>query len=71
MFPSACKSRQEKRLFFEFVKDLETFEHRNGLDHHRVRSEGHNGIVGTSSRDDGTTILHLGPMLKAAIRFYV
>lgn len=74
MFPSARqKSHQEKRLFFEFVKGIETFEHQNGLDHYYFcpRSEGHSGIVATGFQDDGTTTLHLGPVLKAAIKFYV
>lgn len=44
---------------------------RNGLDHFRVRSDLGDGNAGTGSREDATTVLHLGPMLKAAIRFYV
>lgn len=74
--------KQERKLFFEFMKDLTAFEIRNGLDHFRVRPgsppsrhDGIDGISGGSARrcmqDDGTTILHLGPMLKASIRFYV
>lgn len=64
------------------MKDLTDFEVRNGLDHFRVRPSSnprrHQGIDGKSGgagrrcgEDDGTTILHLGPMLKASIRFYV
>jgi len=73
---------QERKLFFEFLRDLEKFESRNGLDHYRVRPglaprrrRGHeNGDDGVGSRhcgEDGTTVVHLGPMLKAAIKFYV
>ncbi len=73
---------QERKLFFEFLRDLEKFESRNGLDHYRVRPSLasrrrrslHDDDDGVSSRhceEDGTTVVHLGPMLKAAIKFYV
>eukprot|EP00904_Undaria_pinnatifida_P000865 jgi/Undpi1/1077/HiC_scaffold_10.g04540.m1 len=64
-------SPMEKKLFFEFVQGLEKFEVRNGLDHFRVRPDGGRDNSGASAREDATTVLHLGPMLKAAIRFYV
>lgn len=50
---------------------MEKFEVRNGLDHFRVRPCGGRGNAGNDSREDAMTVLHLGPMLKAAIRFYV
>lgn len=59
-------------MFFEFVKGLESFELRNGLDHYRIRPR--RGQANGSTDDpvkEGATILHLGPMLKAAITFYV
>ncbi|CAN0050839.1 unnamed protein product [Ectocarpus sp. 12 AP-2014] len=62
----------ERKLFFEFIKDLEKFELRNGLDHYRVRSSRKaTRRNGSGDDDDGTTVLHLGPMLKASIKFYV
>lgn len=64
-------SPQEKKLFFEFVEGLEKFEVRNGLDHFCVRPDSGRGNAGNGSKEDSTTVLHLGPMLKAAIRFYV
>lgn len=80
---STICAQQERKLFFEFLRDLEEFERRNGLDHYRVRPSatprwrrGLSGAVdaGTDGRcgeDDGTTVVHLGPMLKASIRFFV
>lgn len=69
-FPSC----QENKLFFEFIKGLEKFEHRNGLDHYRISSaHQRNGRRNNGGNDwtEETTVVHLGPMLKAAIRFYV
>lgn len=64
--------QQERKLFFEFIKDLEKFELRNGLDHYRVRpSPKARRRNGFGDGDDGTTVMHLGPMLKASIKFYV
>lgn len=82
--PLFC-AQQERKLFFEFLRDIEKFERRNGLDHFRVRpsstprrhvGRGGDGADdgGTSDHclgDDGTTVVYLGPMLKASIRFIV
>lgn len=76
------RMQQERRLFFEFIKGVERFELRNGLDHYRVRprarrrnqdgfGDGNDGTTRYCGEDDGATVLHLGPMLKASIRFYV
>lgn len=70
--PTLSGSCQENKLFFEFIKGLEKFEHRNGLDHYRISStHKSNRSDGDDGWKDGTTVVHLGPMLKAAIRFYV
>lgn len=62
---------QERKLFFEFLKGLERFEYRHGLDHYRMRPVGEDVGGGSGRRGDGATIVHLGPMLKAAIKFHL
>lgn len=56
-------SPMERKLFHDFIKCMDKFEHKNGLDHYRY---------GTPEQEaDGATVIHLGPTLKASIKFFV